>query len=376
MQLKVNGRTIDKYMQVNVSLRYDGIASSFSFTGYFSPSSSIHRQLFIPCSFYTAEVSYNNKTLITGALTNHDFEDSSKKEPTVIGGYSKTGVLEDCTIKVDDATQMSGSTLKQIANRLIKPFALNLVVDDSVKSVCDEVIAVSEIDQYETIRNYLSSIASQKNVVLSHTSKGELLLTQANGNKPPIYNFTKGAWYKMGLTVDGQAMHSIINVKGQINQSTPDVSADAQILNPYLDNTSFGIGHGGFFPKFRPIVYQQTAATDPNTPPLTARKKLGNELKNAIRLKIDINGWTLDGNLPMPGDIITVQNADIFLYQKTKFFIQGVDFRGDEKSDTATLFCVLPESFNNDKIVNIFKGTNLTVPYSEPGAKATITPFI
>jgi prophage tail gpP-like protein len=263
-----------------------------------------------------------------------------------------------------------------MATRLLKPYNLKVIVDNSVSGVCSEVIETSEIGQYETIKSYLASIASQKNVVLSHNASGDLLLTQANGNKQAIYNFDSGAWTKMALQVNGQAMHSLINIKGQVNADTPDTSADAQQLNPYLDNTRFGVGHGGFFPKFRPIVYQQTASTDPNTPPLTARKKLGNELKAAIRLTIDVDGWTLGGVIPMTGDIITVKNPDLFLYQKTKWFIEGVDFRGDAKSDTMTLTCVLPECFNNDEVKNIFKGTNLTVPYYTPGAKATITPFI
>lgn len=377
MVIKVNGRTVDKYLSVNVSLRYDGVASGFSIVQYFDPSSSVHKQIFQPCSYAKAEVFYNNQLLITGTLLANDFEDSSLKHPTVISGYSRTGVLEDCTIKTTEATQMSGLSLTDIVTRLIKPYNLKCVVDNSVKSVCDEVIATSEIDQYETIKNYIASIASQKNVVLSHTASGDLLLTRADGNKAPIYNFkNSGTWYKIGLKVDGQALHSIINVKGQVNATTPDVSADAEELNPYLDNTRFGVGHGGFFPKFRPIVYQQTASTDPNTPPLTARKKLGNELKQAIRLTVEMNGWTLDGKIPRAGDIITVVNPDLFLYQKTKFFIESIDFRGDAKSDTATLYCVLPECFNSDKIVNIFTGSNLTTPYYSPGAKATITPFI
>lgn len=365
MQLKLNGKTIDKYNFVHVSLRFDGVGSTFSFVDYFNPSLAAHKEIFRPCSYSPVEVSLDGQLLITGTLLNHAFKSSAKKHLTNLAGYSRTGVIEDCTIKETDQTQMLNMSLVEIATRLLKPFNLVVKVDASVQSVCDEKIATSEIDQYQTIKSYLAEIASQKNVVLSHTAKGELLFTRANGNKSPIYHFEdKGTWTNMDLNVDGQRLHSIINIKGQVNAGTPDASADAQILNPYLDNTRFGIGHGGYFPKFRPMVYQQTASTDPNTQPLSARKKLGNELKDAIRLTVDIATWKLNGKIPMPGDIITVTNPDLFLYQKTKFFIEAIDFKGDETSDTATLQCVLPESFSSDKIVNIFTGTNLTTPLS------------
>lgn len=365
MQLRVGGKTISKYNAVAVSLRYDSVASSFSFVDYFNPANSEHKELYRPLSYSLVEILYNNQVLITGTLLNNGFTSSSKKHLSTISGYSRTGVIEDCTIKTTDAVQMNGLSLLEIATRLLKPFNLNVVVSDSVKSVCDEKFETSEINQYETIKSYLSTLASQKNIVLSHTAKGELLLTRSDGNKTPIFNFTdSGTWENMTLNTNGQEMHSVINVKGQVNVTTPDVSADAQALNPYLDNTRFGVGHGGFFPKFRPVVYEATAATDVKTPPLTARKKLGNELLS-IRLNISIVGWTLNGKLPMPGDIVTVTNPDLFLYQKTKWFIESIDFRGDEKSDTATLNCVLPECFNSDTVKNIFTGTNLTTPLSK-----------
>jgi prophage tail gpP-like protein len=235
------------------------------------------------------------------------------------------------------------------------------------------------MSQYETVKSFLTTLAAQKNLVLSHTPTGNLLLTQADGNKSPIFHFAdKGTWVHMSLSFDGQQMHDKINVTGQVNVTNPNSASDSVELNPYLSstrgsaNTSAG---GGYSALFRPVVYEQTASTDVSTTPLTARKKLGNELK-AIRLKIDIFGWELGGVIPRAGDIVTVTNPDIFLYQKTKWFIESVDFRGNEKEDTATLNCVLPECFNNDKVVNIFTGSNLTVPYSETGAHATITPFI
>ena len=363
MQLKVSGRTIDKYNNVSVSLKYDAVGSTFAFKLYFDPGNANDKRAYQPGGFNLVEVIHNNELLITGVLLSQGFESSSTKQLTTIAGYSKTGVLEDCTARIGETLQQDGKSLIQIATQLIQPYGIALFVSDNVRSVCDEVFSTATMNQYETIKSFLSKLAAQKNVVISHTADGSLLFTQADSNKKPIYNFTSGTWITMSLAFDGQQMHDKINVTGQANVLSPNSAADSVQLNPYLSSTRGPNTTGAYFPLFRPIVWEQTASADVSTSPLTARKKLGNELK-AIRLKIDINGWTLGGKIPRPGDIVTVTNPDIFLYQKTKWFIEQIDFRGDEKSDTATLSLVLPECFNNDPVVNIFTGTNLTVPYS------------
>ncbi len=60
-----------------------------------------------------------------------------------------------------------------------------------------------------------------------------------------------------------------------------------------------------------------------------------------------------------PGNIISVLSPENYIYKKTRFFIEGIDFVGDNKSVTATINCVLPEVYNNEIPISIFKGINL-----------------
>ena len=55
MELKVNGKTYDRFNDVSVTLNYDSVASAFSFAAYFNPDNTDHRTLFKPCS-YRSEV--------------------------------------------------------------------------------------------------------------------------------------------------------------------------------------------------------------------------------------------------------------------------------------------------------------------------------
>lgn len=375
MELKVNGKTITKYNNVAVSLKYDSVGSTFGFNLYFNPASESDKYIFLPFTYNRVEILHEGKLLITGVLINQTFSDSANKEYTQIGGYSITGALEDCTMQ-DGATLVNQNiSLTQWASYLIRPFGLGLIVSDNVKSVCDEVFPYLEIKPSQTIKDCLSTYALQKNVVLSHTANGDLLLTQSDASKKPIYSFKTGTWLRMTLNTNGQSMNDQISVTGQYIVGDNNGVQSKPIPNPYLSSTRGFTSVGGYSPLFRPKVVEQTTG-DANTPPLLARRVLGNQIKTGIRLSIQIQGWTLNGVIPRPADIVTVVNPELFLYQKSKWFIDSVDFVGDEKSETATLNCVLPESFNNDQIINIFTGTNLTVPVTDnSGAHAVITPF-
>lgn len=387
MQLKVRDRIIDKYNNIAVSLRYDSVASPFGANIYFNPSNADDRRLFVPGNYNPVTIVHGKETLITGVLLSAGFQDSAVKHLMNIGGYSKAGVLDDCQNSVDNyPLQFNNVSLFEIAQKLCSPFGLNVVVDDIVKNECSAAYAVGQtMEPDDTIKNFLTKLAVQKNIVLSHDIAGNLLFTRADTTKQPIFNFVNGMpWVGMSLNFDGQQMHSVIWGIGQGNIDTANAS-EASIKNPYVQshlnfmetarlNTILKPGVS-YDTGYRPRVSMQTSGGDNDTT-LTARQLLSQELKT-IRLSIEIQGWELKGKLVRPNNIITVTNPDLFLYQKTRWFIESVDFRGDERSETATLNCVLPECYNNETVKNVFTGTNLTVPvpFVETGAHATITPF-
>ena len=52
---------------------------------------------------------------MTGVILNHGFTETKNKELTSVGGYSVTGVLEDCHISPDKyPLESKGKTVKQM----------------------------------------------------------------------------------------------------------------------------------------------------------------------------------------------------------------------------------------------------------------------
>lgn len=408
MELRVAGQVIKTYNSVDINLKYDSIADTFNFRVFRDVDSARQRSVFKPLTYHSCTIYHQGVLVMTGTcLSTH--AGSSGNPPvqlTALAGYTTTGILEDVNRTLN--LQFDGLTLKQMVERLLYPHGLGYVIDPEVSAECDRAIPSATIQPPQTIKDFIDSIAKQLNVVLSHTIDGRLLLTRVKADKKlttsttlvtvdptpvsgdidgaPTSNLPKttttlvtratlcdfstngGKWIEMDLTVDGQKMHSDIFVYGAAQEDTNN-AIETIITNPYIprakvalifiptttsNRMSFGVDKDTKRAvPFRPKIVIQTQGDD-NTAKLTARAILGDELKNIV-LTIKVQGWTLNGHLITPNQMITVINPDVHLYKKTKFFIKEVYLHGDaDENDTATLTCVLPECFNNDIVKNIF----------------------
>lgn len=344
---RITNRTINFFNQFNLNLKYDSIASTFSFNFLFDPNNSDHKELACVSHYHIATLEHGGELLLTGYILSQTFNHSIVKELVSIGGYSLSGFLEDCEIPPSlYPLQSDGLTLRQIANRLIQPFKLKLVVDPSVASRVDSVYDTSTASETQTIKGYLTELATQKNVLLSHNEKGNLVFTSAKTKQKPFLHFENGViGTSMSFAFNGQGMHSHITVQKQASVDEDDNAGESTVVNPYVPFV------------YRPTVKTQSSGNDNDTA-LAARQLLGAELKN-MKLTIVTDRWQIDGKIIKPGIIISVINPEVYIYKKTLWFVESIDYVGDNKSVTATLNCVLPEVYNGETPVSIFKGINL-----------------
>jgi prophage tail gpP-like protein len=326
------------------------LADSFGFSFYNNPDNPEHKELLCIGHYHICTVTHNNETLLTGNMLSQGFVSSSDRKLVTISGYSLTGVLEDCEIPPKIyPLQSDNLSLKQIAQKIIAPFGLKMVVDSSVESLMNSSFKKSTAKENQNIKTYLSDLASQKNIVLSHTEKGELWFTKAKTKQKPIIDFdtTKGTLIGTEFTLqfDGQAMHSHITVQKQADSDGGNAGEET-IRNPYV------IGS-----VYRPKVISQSSGDD-NDSSKAAKTALAAELKN-IKLTIKTDRWIVDGKIIKPNNLITVINPEIYAFTKQTWFVESIDFTGDEKQTTAVLNCVLPEVYNMETPIYLYKGINL-----------------
>lgn len=353
MILKINDRfktrTINFFNNFSLSLKHDSCGSTFQFDFFFDPNNPDHKELACVAHYHECTLEHNGELLVTGYITSQGFSHSSVKELASVGGYSKPGVLEDCEIPPSlYPLQSDGLSLKEIAEKLIKPFKLSMVIDPLVSDRMNKVFDTSDASETQTIKSYLTDLAKQKNIVISHTEKGELWFTESKTNMKPILDldFTTGAipGTKFKSQFNGQGMHSHITVMKQAGVDGGN-AGEYTIQNPYV------------FTVYRPTVKRQSSGDDNDTE-LTARMELANELR-ALPFTLETDRWEVDGKILKPNNIITVIDPENYLYTKTELFIEAIDFIGNNTNTTATLHLVLPEVYTKKYPKYIYEGINI-----------------
>jgi prophage tail gpP-like protein len=248
------------------------------------------------------------------------------------------GVLEDSSIPLATyPLQNDGLTLKQITEKLLKPFQIKLEVDPAVENLVNQAYPKTEASETQTVADYICELAKQKDIVVTHTNTGRLYFTKPNLDKPVITKFGQdliGTDYL--LTYNGQALSTPITVLKQADKDGGN-AAQYTIDNPYVPKDT---NH------FRPKTLTQSSGDDNNTKEV-AVNELKSQIKQAIKLEIQTDRWEVNGKVIMPGDLIEIENKDLYLFKKSKWFVEQVDLTGDNTKTTAKLTCVLPDVYSD-----------------------------
>lgn len=371
---RIRNRKVSLFNSFNISLKYNAVASTFALDFYFDPDNIEQKEMACVGHFHLCKLSHNGELLMTAQILSEAFTSSGNPPRTLvpISGYSLPGVLEDCQVPTNAAIdaaiavgnlklpktspaapycyqiQDEGLTLRQIAKKYIAPFNLEMVVDSSVEAEMDQVIPETDIKPKDTIKHYLTELATQKNVNLTHDEQGRLVFTRVKTKLQSVLDFDvpKGGLpgVRMNMAFDGQQMHSQITVVKQAGVEDKN-AGEATVTNPFVPFV------------FRPKTIIQSSGNDIDTE-LAAKNALADELKN-LKFKIAIDRWDVNSKLIKPANVITVKNPEIYLYKKTTLFIESIDYTGNQKEMTAVLNCCLPEVYNGQTPEYLFKGINL-----------------
>lgn len=360
MEIVINGKSIAYFNSGTINLKLDSIASTFEFAAYFKPQEIDFQEIFKPLQYLPVEIYNSKKNLIfTGTILNHRFTSNSGRELVIISGYSKCGILEDVCIPPSEnySLESNNKSLKDIATQLCRLFAINVVVSDQAKSISEtnvkttakttkeksdyasikakanSVFGRTSASPSESIRDYLAKLSSQKNIILSHNEKGEVLLFQPNYNQLPKYFFTKGNTISMSADYNGQALHSDIYIVRQPSDENQGVSTFDRAKNTLIA-------------KYRPTTKIMSSGEDTQTKD-AAKNELASELK-AIQLTLELQGLFDE---IYPGEIVNVHNHHIYCYAYNRFMVDSITMKFDSKSDTTTLNLVVPETFTGGELI-------------------------
>lgn len=339
MRITVNGRDIVFFTRLTVSRNLDSIASLFSFEARFNPENDDHKEIFKPLQYHDVKI-YNSqdKLILTGTILNHSFRSDSGFNLVSVSGYSKSGILEDVTIPVSAYPLESiNRSLRDIALRLCNLFGIGLVIEGSVSTLANQIFETTTASNTESIKSYLSKLTSQKNIVLSHDERGNVVMFSPNDNMQPKYFFNKDNILLLSASssFSGQALHSEINCVRQPSDDNEGGSTADRIANPLIN-------------KYRPTTKTLSSGEDTDVSN-AANNELASEL-GAIRVSLSIRGLLDDIK---PGDIVNVHLHEIYSFAYNRYMVASITLKEDEKEDITQLELVLPETFTGRTPRNI-----------------------
>ena len=344
MDLIIDGTRIRFWNRFNLDLHYDAIASSCSFVYRFNPKNPDLATINRFGEHQSVKIQHLDQTLITGVLLNQKHRQNSTAKLSNLTAYTKTGVLENSNLSTSSyPLERNQLSLREIIESILPPYNLRLVIHSVAAQAANEPFESTTAKPEQTLKNYFSSLASQKNIILTHNSAGNLVLTRANTNQAAAFTFyaEEPPVIDWDLDVNIQNMHSEITVIKEASLTSENAnSGESTIRNPYVKNI------------FKPKVVSQTEGNDLDTE-MVARNFLSQELKNIV-LTLTLDRWVVNEVFVRPNQIIHVLNRAIGISNLTSFFIQSVKYTGDNQKQTAVLTCVLPEVFNNSQVINRF----------------------
>lgn len=369
MILKVGEKSFQFFNDVSIQTTFASIASTFTFTVKFDPSNPDHKYLCQPLSYHKVRfydetrLSEENKGLLsTGIVTDWNFNSEAAPDLVQISGYSPGGFLEDCEIPYSlYPLESNNRSLKEIAQRLLTPFGIGLIIYDSVAKECNEVIEKGVARPEEKIKDYLSKIAAQKNVIISHDIFGNVIMFRPVISSKSKLFLEPTTTIKLSLDVSGRGIHSELTSIRQPEKGNGDNPFENDYAEEADPEPDFDFGPSKSFKissvdtvknpmvkVFRPSVDVLSSGTFYTT--LTAaRNRRAAELQN-IRV-------TFTSNLFLPlsiGDVVEVQDPACYLYQRTRMVVEStmISESSDKKYMTGSL--VLPETFTANDPKNIF----------------------
>lgn len=343
---RIRNRRLNFFNEFTLQMQYAAVADTFGFKFYFNPNNIEHKELACIGHYHICKVTHNNETLINGLTLSQKFTSGAAPALAEIAGYSLCGVLEDCELPPDMALQFDNLSIRQIAQQVLSKFNLSFEVSQSVAADMDSALSTTTANVTQNVSSFLRDLCSQKNIIITHTPAGKLLFTRANTSAQPVAHFEPGIpATTMELEFNGQGMNSHITVLKQADAEGGN-AGESTVRNPYVINS-----------VYRPKVLTQSSGTDTDTQQ-AANNARSAQLRN-LKLTITTDRWVIDNKIIRPGSIITCQNPEVYLYNKSRWFVEGVTLRGNHESTTATLTCVLPEVYSGAQPDYLFKGINL-----------------
>lgn len=325
VRLIINGQEFTNFVINDLTLIYNAITSTFGFSGLdnYAPK---------PLTYPKIEIFHDDELILTGTILNQSTVDEEKPTLVSVSGYSKAGVLDDCTIPLSAMPmQLDNMSLKEICGKLLPLYDLKFTFENSVADLMNKKFEKVNFDYDKTLKSIIVELATERGIFVNHTAKGEIRFTDSSASNLKIVDhFEDLGTMKIDLDINGQSMHSEISMLSGTDDGSI-TEGEITLKNPYCTAK-------------RPIIYKMTTGDSVDIKE-AVRLKLSSELRGIV-LKIETTKFI------KPGNLITISSERLKIRNRVAFFVEQTSIKQDKDSLKYEMDCVLKDVYTKSEVKN------------------------
>jgi prophage tail gpP-like protein/phage tail protein X len=331
--LNIRGQSFKNFNNIEIKFDYDKIANEFSFVAPFEPDVKEYREAFKPL-YQPASIYIGGSLVISGqAFANPNL--TSDSNTVTVRGYSITGnINKGCIVapfQFDEGTTFAGM-VTDIATRS----GLAVVIDPRASEIANKPFEKRVVfSPSEPAGQKLATLARERNLILSSTFNGRILVTLPQTEAATVQAFVAGDLPTLSFepTFNADALHtSYIGYAPE----TPEEGSEA------ADTKLDGFPQPGIIPRIKGVV---PGNTENQNIEAALRAERGRAFAAWFSASLIVSGWRdRAGALYQPNTLVTVRAPRAMIYEDTTFFVRAVTLSRPENKKQSKLDLILPEA--------------------------------
>lgn len=325
----INGVRFRFWNSVSISRSIDNI-DTVTVNAPFESSEPTYRDNFKPLTYESIDVTVGDQPFFTGVKLGVTPTVSDRSKEVVVSGYSKAGVIGDCTAPEGIyPLEFQNQKIEEIAQTLCDPFGVEVVTSGDTGSVFSRV----RLQLDGNILPFLAGLAKQRNLIISSNEEGQLLISALVAETVPVASLKQGESPLMSVVPNISPQNYYSHITGILPKKIGGSNTKFTVRNPFMDGV------------VRPYSYYVSDTKDADLE-RAVNSKMGRMFADAINYTIVVSTWfDPDGNLWKPGKLIELEAPEAMIYAPYKFEIKSIEYQKDKKTETATISLVLPGSY-------------------------------
>jgi prophage tail gpP-like protein len=321
---------------VEIKLSLDNLADTFSLSGPFDFENPDFLEIYKPYTDKEVALYAAGEKILTGRMIRPSTDNSSNSSRITVQGYSNPGLIANVnTAPTNWPIMINGLDLKEIAEKLVSPFEIDIVFDNVEPGAKFTKADKVRLEPDGKIGDFLITLAKQRGLILSADSEGQLVFHKVTSERAEVSIIAgEWPWISSGASYDGQNMFSDITAIGTNNKK--GAGGSSTVNNPALSSASI--------PRhqvFKASDIAQGGLKD------AANATLGRMLADSVKVSLSCVGWHRpDDKLWKDNQKIVFVSARDLLIEEDEYITRNVTLKKNPSSATVDIDLVFPEAYN------------------------------